>query len=145
MIVKIPSFAPNKRKCFKERRFPINSRLWLNVSVYSFAKGPQKPVIFLSFSHHRRALFLSAFLGLGKFKNREVAQTRMHLKGMLYCSLSSLPSIFTLNDYILCVDVFRFWKKKSTFFHWQIHVSITRVENNSHKHDAKLSIQLQNS
>lgn len=31
---------------------------------------------------------------------------------MIYCSLSFLPSVYTLNDYILCGDVLHLQKKK---------------------------------
>lgn len=87
------SFVANERTCFKEC-LPINSSLWLNISVYSFAKGGSQTCHF-SVSHITSiCAVLSAVLGFGKFKKCEVAQTQMELKGMIYCSLSFLPSHF---------------------------------------------------
>lgn len=66
-IAKIPK-APNKSICFKERLLPINSRLWLNTSVRSFAKGLRK-LSFLSFHITGVCSSCLLFLGLESLRN----------------------------------------------------------------------------
>lgn len=66
-IAKIPK-APNKSICFKERLLPINSRLWLNTSVRSFAKGLRN-LSFLSFHITGVCSSCLLFLGLESLRN----------------------------------------------------------------------------